>query len=337
MKLLIIVIAILSIGKSANAETNWNELQEVAKNPKYVHAVNVKDRSELRLVEIGRERYRLDGFKVIPLSQITLLYEGKKELRDLCRGYFENRNRNFKAKLSFPKNNELDLTFFVLEDGNKLRPDMIENPVISAELKVRDLSGNDKTLWIDKTLDSIKMGGDVNQYYVNLFKTHIQNAPTNEVEIDLTELNGLACDIGLGNIKPEIAMNFTLEKSLPSVSFWLKRELFTEIAGQYVQISKNNQLKNQDNKLMEKKQLLLGWAMAMAEISLGVSDDSLLPKVLISENRRMDLIEALEKNREGESLDKAWRRTFEIEIPKIKFVTRVLPHISGDVEVRSID
>lgn len=337
MKILCVYILLLMTYTNTFAETNWEELQEIAKNPKYVTAINTQTRSELKLVELAKGRYRLDSFKVVPLHQMVFTYESRRELKELCRGYFENRNKKFKAKLTFSKNNEINFSSFVLETGEKLEIDMIENPVVTSELKVRDLSENDQTIWIDKTLDSIKMGGNVNQYYLNLFNEHIKNSTSDVVEIDLSELNGLACDVGLGNIKPEISANLTFERALPLVSFWLKRELFAEIANHYVQIAKTAQLKKEDAKINEKNQLVLGWSLALAEMSSRSAEESLLSKVLKSENRRGDLLKALVKTKDGENLEKSWRNTFEVEVPKMKLVTRLFPHISGDVEVRNID
>lgn len=337
MKLHWIYLLLLVTSKNVLAETNWEELQEIAKNPKYVTAINTQTRAELKLVELAKGRYRLDSFKVVPLHQMVFTYESSRELKELCRGYFENRNKKFKAKLTFSKNNEINFSSFVLENGEKLGIDMIENPFVASELKVRDLSENDQTIWIDKTLDSIKMGGNVNQYYLNLFNQHIKNSVSDVVEIDLSELNGLACDIGLGNIKPEISANLTFERALPLVSFWLKREIFAEVANHYVQIAKSAQLKKEDAKINEKNQLILGWSLALAEMSSRSVEESLLSKVLKSENRRGDLLKALVKMKEGENLEKSWRNTFEIEVPKMKLVTRLFPHISGDVEVRNID
>lgn len=337
MKLHWIYLLLLVTSKNVLAETNWEELQEIAKNPKYVTAINTQTRAELKLVELAKGRYRLDSFKVVPLHQMVFTYESSRELKELCRGYFENRNKKFKAKLTFSKNNEINFSSFVLENGEKLGINMIENPFVASELKVRDLSENDQTIWIDKTLDSIKMGGNVNQYYLSLFNQHIKNSVSDVVEIDLSELNGLACDIGLGNIKPEISANLTFERALPLVSFWLKREIFAEVANHYVQIAKSAQLKKEDAKINEKNQLILGWSLALAEMSSRSVEESLLSKVLKSENRRGDLLKALVKMKEGENLEKSWRNTFEIEVPKMKLVTRLFPHISGDVEVRNID
>lgn len=337
MKNLAIIFLFISINHSIVAETNWDELQEVAKNPKVVSAIDPKTRFEIKLIDLGNGKFRIDSFKTVPLSQLYLIYEGKKDLKDLCSDYYLYKNRAFKAKVLFSKNNEIDYSFFKLENGMSLKKEMIENPILSTEIKVRDLSENDKTIWIDKTFENVKMGGDVNQYYVNLFNSHIKNSSADEVQIDLSKLNGLACDIGLGNIKPEITTQVTLEKSLPTISFWLNRELFSEISVHYANMANATQAEASDAKYKDRGHLLLGWSLAQAELAKRTEEKYLLSKVLSNEKRKNDLFVALERNKNGENIDIAWKRTFEIEVPKVKLMTRILPLVVGEALVQKFD
>ncbi len=326
-------LLLINFFDSASALTKWEDLEEVAINPKYVHATDAKNRTEMKLIDLGNGKYRIDSFRVTPSSPLVLIYGGKKDLKDLCSDYYLYSHKTFKAKIVFSKNQEINYSNFVLDDGTRMSEELIENPILVSELKVNDLGQSDKTLWIEKTADKLKMGSDVNQFYVNLFNSQIKNESDRDVEIDLGHLNGLACDIGLGNIKPEITVNITLEKPLPVVNFWLKKDLFSEISTTFLSLTKNYPIKSDDNKALEKNQLILGWSIAMAEQLLRVEENSIMPKLIQSDSRRLDLLKAVEKNRAGESIDTSWRRTFEIEVPKVKTITRHLPFIQGNAEV----
>jgi len=333
----ILAFLILGLNTSLLAETKWEELQEIARNPKYVLAINEKTKAEIKLVDLGNGKYRIDSFKVNPVSQMLLEYEGKKELNDLCKDYFLFPKKTFRAKAVFFKSSGIRYADFVLANGESLKEEMIENPILKSELKVRDLSESDKTIWIDKTADRIKMGSDINQYYLNLFNSNLKESSAEKVEVDLTNLNGLACDIGLGNIAPVISQEISWEVALPTFSFWLKKDVFSEISNNYSNLVKNNYFKSEDLKAQEKRQLVLGWSVATAEMNLRTEENSVMPKILKNDLRRLDLIKALEKSKDGESLDVAWKRTFEMEIPKVKIVTRMLPLVSGNAEVLKVE
>ena len=188
------------------------------------------------------------------------------------------------------------------------------------------LGRNDKTPWTNRSNEGVDM--DTSTYYEVIMNAAIKASKTSEVIVNLDENNGIACDIGLGYIRPSLIKLFEFEKAIPEPVYWLSQENHRDLYSLF-----NNKLNNIEKvKDAEEQKFIeaaaLGWSIVQVEPT------TLLDTVLKKASRGQKLIKNF-KAKVGDNQDmiSSWRQLAEYTKPEITMSKQHVTIGSGGVLV----
>lgn len=326
---------VLLLQVNAFANTNWDKLVEVANN---VEIENVKADSagliQFKVAKLPNERIRFMGFTSYNSQSrmILTVHSKKNELEKICNDYSVFK-KSFKADLSFNVTPAEDTFEFTMKNGRQFTTLDFENNFTNSEAEAA-LSDSDKFPWILNSGDMGKFKDvGVKQGVVNLLNNAITNREGDMVTVDLSNYNGLACDIASGYMRPSLSKTISFEKALPESSFWINQDSFTEIYktfwSTHAQITSD--LKSEEAKASEL--VLLGLSLA--------NKPTEKESVFKGKGRVLSLFNALKFNSSlviskdtqlAVPVDQ-WKKTFEYSIPTNTQVKQKMTFTGGDISV----
>ena len=325
-----IFLSLLILSTAVMAETNWDQLIKEAESATTKTGVIVKDFQEIRVVELKGGKLRFDGFtSMIDKNRMKLIVETDRTLKETCLSFVERGNKfKFKARLVFNKG-PIDSEFsFVLDE--KVRSSReFENPVVIGKTEMRELNPTDSTPFMDRSLESL--GVDVSALYLNLMNNAINSSTESQVVVDLSKHNGLACDIGMGFIRPTLVKTVSFDRALPESVSWISESTLTDLYKTFnEELEKSAKLKDIEAQKFNEA-FILGWSIAQVK--------SNLKEVIFSKSERAQkLLRTLKiKTEDRESNTVLWRLLSDYEKPAKTLTTQRMPVAVGAVEVKLED
>lgn len=301
----------LLLSAQAFAETNWNELVETVKKAEY-ETVKLDEgkRVEFQIAKLPKNKIRFMGFKNYANENKMKLtiHSSKTDLEKICNDYSVLKKK-FTAELSFNTRPVNDYFQFTLKDGRELSSASFENSFSSYEAQVSPLGDMDKTPWTLNSGDFKKMRREgVKEGFASLLNAAIKEQGSATVVVDLSDYNGIACDLAFGYIKPVVTRTIEFEKALPDSSYWISKE-------NYVELSKNfwgdRSLMQGTHTLAEMK------ASELVLLGMSLSDRKDKEAIFKKTGRALGLLNALTSNTVEEYASPAdqWKKTFEYALP----------------------
>lgn len=296
------------------AETNWGEL---IKNINSIQVETVKATNsditiDVAILPSGKVRLIRLNQANVPEQAVLMIDSKESDLKKTCKESLLYRNP-FKASLSINKGGPALGFNFQLSNGEQLNSEMFENPYRVINNFVQILPGS-KFSWTP--LARYEKGPEAELLSL------IQNAIKSEtVSIDLSEHNGIACDIASGHVKLSFATTVIHEKGLPKKTAWINQYQFAEFYRAFWTDRNKFKLSLSGTELRANELILLGWNLSEVKF-----DKTTLYE---SANRLSSLFSALKQDQGGvkdserpnidiAKLEVNWKRTFEHTVPPLK-------------------
>jgi hypothetical protein len=296
------------------AETNWGDL---IKNINSIQVETVKATNsditfDVAILPSGKVRLIRLNQAYIPEQAVLMIDSKESDLKKTCQESILYRNP-FKASLLINKGGPAQGFNFQLSNGEQLNSEMFENPYRVINNSVEIMAGS-KFPWTP--LARYEKGPEAELLSL------INNAMKSETgSIDLSDHNGVACDIASGHVKLSFASSVIHEKGLPKKTAWINQYQFAEFYRGFW--ADRNKFKSQlsASELRTNELILLGWNLSEVKF-----DKTTLYE---SANRLGSLFSALKqdvsgvKDSERPNIDIAklevnWKRTFEYTVPPLK-------------------
>jgi hypothetical protein len=313
------------------AETNWTKLIKDM-NLIQVETVKIQNTSmnldvaslpdgKIRLVSVNRLR--------IPEQVIIQIETKEKDLKTLCEESLVFKN-SFKVQLLVSKGTLPQNFSFSLASGEEKKSIQFENPFQIENEKVEILSGSKFPWTYAYELGRYQNGPEAK--LVSMIELALRQQTAETVTVDLSEHNGIACDLASGKAQLSLNKSIRHEKGLPDRKSWINKDRFAEVYRGFWRdrIELNSSLTGTD--LRSHELVLLGWNLAEMKF-----DRSIINR---SSGRLGFLYNALKENimgikdTEKQDLDiinieTSWKKTFEYVIPTEIMMKRDLETFSG--------
>jgi hypothetical protein len=251
-------------------------------------------------------------------SRVILTIHSKTtDLEKNCSDY-TNKKKSFNAELSFSAAPISDQFNFKLSNDVIASTSDFENPFTVGETLAKPLSTEDTAPWTVASGDIKKFRVEgITLGFARLLNAAINARTGNTVIVDLSDNNGLACDLAFGYIKPVITKTLQYERGLPNKKFpWITKEIFSDMYKSFwmdhskLKIEETN---SQNDKSSE--MFLLGMKAAEREEVKKI--------ILESPNRPAKLLNAIKfnssilANKDISVVDPVaqWNQTFDYVIP----------------------
>mgnify|MGYP005689386879 CR=1 FL=1 len=321
-----LIMGLLALQTAAMAETNWDQLVLEAPEAKTYRVELDKRFVEFDLVKFNSGKVRFNGFsRLSSKDKVKLVYHMKKKgLEEACRDYAELGGRyKFKAELVFKKGAVAKDFSFNL-DGKTYSSADFDNQLNVGKVAVEELGATDRSPYTSSANDEISE-------YSELMNSAIENAHGDTVVVDLSKNLGIACDIGLGFIKPVVTQTISYEKAMPNLSYWIDQKSYNELYRLF-----NDEMKKVSPSIERDVQkfnegLVLGWSLAQG-------NERLKDVVLKNGDKGAKLLKSLKlKGESSEATESMWRQTFDYAKPTSLMTNQKLSIVSGDVFVEVVN
>lgn len=317
-----LITSMLLLSNMAHATTNWEQLIKETPAAKNSEVVVDKNYVQLKVVELPNEKIRFDGFTMLTNKEkIKLVIETDKTLKEACSDYVNLGEKfRFKASLAFNKST-INGDFNFSLNGKVRNSSEFENPISFGKTRFDEL-GNAKTPWTNSR--NIGSGIDVAQLYSNVMNEGLQASRGQQVVIDLTSQNGLACDLAFGYIRPTLRTTVSYERSLPQTVVWVSEKNYSELYRVFNDEYKKSIARNGEADMKFNEAIVLGW-------SLGQLDSDVKDAVFKKFDRAPKLLSTLKvATQTGESNTAIWSQTADYIKPENTMTTQNMP-IAFDV------
>lgn len=326
------------LSNSVFSATDWEQLLKVTKSAEFESIVVDPDGFvEVRVAHLPNERVRFMGFKKYsnPLKMKLLVSTPTYDMRipnfdmkNICNDYVIFK-KSFKAVLTFSMSPVEENFQIRLRDGRKISAYEFENPISSSDALVIPLSNSYTFPWTVNSMDLFKFEGKRLQEAIpDLINDEIKKRKSSTVTVDLSDYNGVACDLGLGSIAPVLEKTFTYEKGLPNSSFWINQSKYVEIYNSFWR-EYSRAIKNVNQEDMKVSELLL--------LGINLADKDEAVQSLFEKNGRvMTLYNSFKykKDKAYDDYEVQWRQTFDYEVAKDTMATQTMVLQSGKVYTR---
>jgi hypothetical protein len=311
MKISHYLLASLLCSSAYAAETNWGDL---IKNINSIQVETVKATNSNITIDVAilpSGKVRLIWLNQAYDSEQAVLKIDSKEsdLKKTCEESLLYRNP-FKASLLIKKGAPAFGFNFQLSSGEQLNSEMFENPYRIMNNFVQILPRS-KFSWTP--LGRYEKGPEAELLSL------IQNAMNSETaSIDLSDHNGIACDIASGHVKLSFASTLIYEKGLPKKTSWINQYQFAEIFRAFWsdRIELNSSLPAAEVKTSEL--ILLGWNLSEVKFNKAILNQSIgrLGSLFTSlKQNRVGIQDSEKPNLDITHMAANWKRTFEYTIP----------------------
>ena len=260
-------LSALVLSSTVMAETNWDLLIKEAETAKTKRGIITENFQEIKVVELGGGKLRFDGFtSMIDTNRMKLIVETDSTIKETCLKFVERGNKyKFKARLVFNKGPVENDFSFVLD--NKVHSSSaFENPVVIGKSEMKELNPTDSTPFMNRAFESLNV--DVSALYLDLMNTAINSSTGSQVVVDLSKHNGMACDIGMGFIKPTLIKIVSYDRALPESVSWISESTLTDLYKTFnEQLEKTTKVKDVETQKLNEA-FVLGWSVAQVKSNL---------------------------------------------------------------------
>lgn len=306
------------------AVTDWNlllndmpqvKLERVTVDSKGYIQMNIAKRPNGKLRFIDFKRY-------VNSNKIILTIHSKKtsaDLESICNDYSVLK-KPFRAELSFSVSPISDQFEFKLNDGSIASTTDFENPFVVSEATLKPLTSNDSSPWMLASGDLKKFNYEGVSFGVsNIINKAIRSRNGNSVMVDLSNYNGLACDLAFGYIQPVIKKTIRSERGLPNNKFpWIKKEVFTKLYKSFW-LERSKLKTNDESVVVDKTAEMFLLGMKVGEV------ENIKKIILENPSRPLKLLNAIKFNSSRLlntdisviDLEDQWNQTLDYTIPEV--------------------
>ena len=326
----LIIASTFSLSVQAT-ETNWTK---IIKDMNLIQVETVKINNSSLNIDVaslpdGKTRLVSVNRIKIPEQVMIQIETNETNLKALCEESLVFKNY-FKAQLLVSKGNLPQIFSFTLASGEKKNSSHFENPFQIENEKVEILSGSKFPWTYAYELGRYQNGPEAK--LISMIELALRQQTAETVTVDLSEHNGIACDLASGKAQLSLTKSIRHEKGLPDRKSWINKDRFAEVYRGFWKdrMELNSSLTGTD--LRSHELVLLGWNLA--EIKF---DRSIINR---SNGRLGFLYNALKENIMGVkdaekpeldimNIETSWKKTFEYVIPTEIFMKRDLETFSG--------
>lgn len=265
------VFTYILLASSISMATDWSDLIFQAPHAKK-ETINIDKKGLIQAVvaRLPDGKSRIISFTSFSSEKnpvLNLGFAADDELNEKCEKALRL-NKPFKAQLTIQTNPLATNSFPLFGSPAK----SFENPFRVGFGKV--IFGKQMPHWSRYDQNALKnaQGRQIADYYEDLLNEKIEQSSDGVVQLDLSNMNGLACDLASGNMTFLVTRDLEYEAGLPVKESWLGLEQYASIFQSFWKTQPrivDSKQTTQQNEIAEA--LLLGMATSKANV-----DESLL-------------------------------------------------------------
>lgn len=237
---------VMTMALKALAATDWSEVIKAAPFSKNVTLTyDEKGYVELKAIQLPNGHFRLTDFSNYQASKKPRVYvdlpNGLTDVEKQCQISAKDK-KPFKAFLKLTVNPMLqpgslypNMKMTLQGQTSTLSNVQFENPYTLGTVKVDFSAVNMTYSRIPHVPEYEQLGWMVKDYFVKLLNSQAQATGTADVTIDLSDMNGFACDLMLGKIQLKVTQTATYSPGAAERYVWMDSDEYVKVFKSYWQ------------------------------------------------------------------------------------------------------